>query len=50
MLGRFRCLQSGECPPALGLHQPIITQDLFDRVQAVRAGKSNRGRETEAES
>jgi Recombinase len=31
--------KSGECPPARGLHQPIITQELFDRVQAVRAGK-----------
>jgi hypothetical protein len=31
--------KSGECPPARGLHQPIITQDLFDRVQAVRSGK-----------
>jgi hypothetical protein len=31
--------RSGECPPARRLHQPIITQELFDRVQAVRAGK-----------
>jgi hypothetical protein len=31
--------RSGECPSARGLHQPIITQELFDRVQAVRAGK-----------
>ena len=31
--------KSGECPPARGLDQPIITQDLFDCVQAVRSGK-----------
>jgi len=31
--------KSEECPPARGLHQPIVTPDLFDRVQAVRSGK-----------
>jgi site-specific DNA recombinase len=42
--------QCGECPLARGLHQPIITQDLFDRVQAVRAGKEPSRSEREAES
>jgi hypothetical protein len=28
----------------VGKHEPIISQDLFDRVQAVVAGKARRGR------
>ena len=28
----------------VGKHKPIISQDLFDRVQAVVAGKARRGR------